>query len=162
LGQGDNTLRTQLRFRVPGIPTALVAGNFNNDRSPDLAVASAAFDSQGQPLPGNVYLFRGLGNGTFAPVTLPGSTVPLAFPVGLHPYAIVAGQFNDDNGDGRIDDRDNLDLAVADSAFGTDVFNGQRFGLGDVAILLGNGDGTFRPAIRMSAGWNPISLAVGF
>src|SRR5262249_33795885 len=40
-----------------------------------------------------------------------------------------------DNGDGRIDDNDHLDLLVGNAS-------------GDVLFILGNGDGTFRPFVR--------------
>jgi FG-GAP-like repeat/Divergent InlB B-repeat domain len=66
---------------------------------------------------------------------------PLNYPVGTTPACVVVGDFN---GDSRID------LAVANS------------GSGDVSILVGNGDGTFKPAQYFSAGGsNPVSIAVG-
>jgi uncharacterized repeat protein (TIGR02543 family) len=48
----------------------------------------------------------------------------------------------DFNGDGK------QDLAVANQG-------------GDVSILLGNGDGTFQPAVNFGAGTTPLSVAVG-
>ena len=32
---------------------------------------------------------------------------------------------------------------------------------GDVSVLLGNGDGTFRPQARFAAGSGPYSVAIG-
>src|SRR5215469_7350876 len=77
-----------------------------------------------------------------APVTLADVKLaaPTSYPVGTSPAAIVLGDFN---GDGKID------IAVANS------------GSGDVSILLGNGDGTFHPAVNYSAGHNPSMIAVG-
>src|SRR5437867_6797733 len=49
----------------------------------------------------------------------------------------------DVNGDGRPD------LAVA------------NVNSGDVSVLLGNGDGTFQPALTFAAGYAPYSVAVG-
>ncbi len=49
----------------------------------------------------------------------------------------------DFNGDGA------LDLVVA------------NFGSGNVSVLLGNGDGTFRAAVDYGAGSGPRSVAVG-
>jgi len=66
-----------------------------------------------------------------------------SYPVGTNPVAIVTGDFN---GDGK------LDLAVA------------KAGSGNVSILLGNGDGTFRGPLNSfvsQAGSGPSMLAVG-
>jgi FG-GAP-like repeat/FG-GAP repeat len=57
---------------------------------------------------------------------------------GFGPGAIAVGDFN---GDGR------LDLAVTD--------------VDGVSILLGNGEGTFQPAVNHFAGSGPASVAVG-
>ena len=67
-------------------------------------------------------------------------TGPQSYAVGTSPAAIVVGDFN---GDGKID------LAVANT------------GSGDVSILLGNGDGTFQPAVNYAAGNSPTDIAVG-
>jgi hypothetical protein len=57
------------------------------------------------------------------------------------PDFVAVGDFN---GDGK------LDLAVSDRSTGSNI-----------AILLGNGDGTFQPAVFYQAGGNPNSIAVG-
>src|SRR5207237_9986907 len=59
------------------------------------------------------------------------------YPVGLHPNGVALTDFN---GDG------NLDIAVADG------------GSADVAVLLGKGDGSFRPASFFAAGNDPESI----
>ena len=80
---------------------------------------------------------------------LPGNPTNLAavqfaasksYSVGTTPAAIAIGDFN---GDGKPD------LAVANQ------------GSGNVSILLGNGDGTFRPAVNFAAGNSPTQIAVG-
>jgi len=65
---------------------------------------------------------------------------PTSHPVGTAPVAAAVGDFN---GDGKPD------LAVVNS------------GSGDVSILLGNGDGTFQPAVKYPAGASPSFIAVG-
>jgi uncharacterized repeat protein (TIGR01451 family) len=63
-----------------------------------------------------------------------------SYPVGTSPTAIAVGDFN---GDGK------MDIAVANT------------GSSDVSILLGNGDGTFQPAVNFSAGNSPKAISVG-
>ncbi len=65
---------------------------------------------------------------------------PKTYPVGTSPSAVVVGDFN---GDGKPD------MAVANS------------GSNNVSILLGNGDGTYQPAVNFNAGLSPNSIAVG-
>jgi uncharacterized repeat protein (TIGR01451 family) len=62
------------------------------------------------------------------------------YPVGTSPSGVATGDFN---GDGKPD------IAVANTGSST------------VSILLGNGDGTFQPAINFNAGNNPTTVAVG-
>src|SRR6266481_6798217 len=63
-----------------------------------------------------------------------------SYPVGTTPAAVAVGDFN---GDGKPD------IAVANT------------GSDNVSILLGNGDGTFQPAVNYSAGCSPTAIAVG-
>lgn len=65
---------------------------------------------------------------------------PVTYAVGTNPQGIVIADFN---GDGK------LDIAVANS------------GSNNVSILLGNGDGTFRPAENFDAGNSPSAILVG-
>jgi hypothetical protein len=62
------------------------------------------------------------------------------YAAGAYPYSIAVGDFN---GDGR------LDLAVTNAGDNT------------VSILLGNGEGTFQPAVSYAVGKTPQSIAVG-
>jgi hypothetical protein len=73
---------------------------------------------------------------------LPGFLAPLAYDAGGGAVSVAVGDFN---GDGI------LDLAVANSTY-----------YGTVSVLLGQGDGTFLPALTFPAGgYYPSSVAVG-
>jgi hypothetical protein len=80
-----------------------------------------------------LYVFLGAGAGNFQP--------PLQTPVSLITVETLA--VADCNHDGRPD------VAVAD------------FAGGEVTVLMGNGDGTFRSPVSYDAGPSPSSIAVG-
>src|SRR5262249_31221674 len=80
----------------------------------------------------------GNGDGTFAPAE--------NFTVGLHPHDLAVGDFN---GDGH------LDLAVALSGIASESSTA------GLAILLGNGDGTFSGPTIYPAGGGDNGVAVG-
>jgi hypothetical protein len=107
LGNGDGTFQTSSIYPTDQGSIWLVAGDFNGDGFPDLAVTNANGD--------DVSVLLNKGNGTFLPA--------VNYAVGGSPSRIVAGDFNEDG---------KLDLAVCNL--------GSTF-----TLLLGNGDGTFRP-----------------
>src|SRR5215472_1474075 len=72
--------------------------------------------------------------------TVPSFFTPPTYAVGFTPVAKAVGDFN---GDGK------QDLAVVNEGSNT------------VSILLGNGDGTFRPAVNYATGSLPVGVAVG-
>ncbi len=75
------------------------------------------------------------GGGTYA--------VPMDFPVGGEPRSVAVGDLNGDTA---------LDLVVANSLSGED----------DLSVLLGNGDGTFAPEVRVAVvGSGPWAVAAG-
>ena len=59
------------------------------------------------------------------------------YPTGTFPYAITTADFNGDN---------NIDLAITSTS------------TGDIAILLGNGDGTFQGPSFYPSGNNPTGI----
>jgi hypothetical protein len=164
LGNGDGTFQAAINTATGTTPLDLVAGDFNRDGRTDVATGNAGSN--------DISVLLGKGDGTFegtianhvGPVTsaavtgdftgngnlglavvnagsnsvtiLPGNgdgtfqqSTTVALPAGSGATTAVAGDFNRD---GR------LDLAVSEP------------GLGAVAILLGNGDGTFEPAVQYS------------
>ncbi len=130
LGNGDGTFQPAITA-APGIEGPLVAGDFNGDGDTDLAVV----DDLNYGSPGTISVLLGNGNGTFH--------APQHYAVASYPWSIVAGDFT---GNGRID------LAVASTSPGPGVTNLDGNLVGEVSVLLGNGDGTFQPEVTYAAG----------
>jgi hypothetical protein len=156
-----------LNFDVGNSPDAVAVGDFNGDGIPDLAVANCYSN--------NVSVLLGKGDGTFQPartfaavgthfvtvadltgngildLVTTGSVLlgngdgtfqpPRTFQAGSFPLSVAVGDFD---GDGTPD------LAVADS--------GLISGTPSVHVLLGNGDGTFRPGLDLFTGNAPSAV----
>ena len=118
---------TTVNATLPGTVTAyaVATGDFNGDGKPDLAAASS--NPTNRYLDGFVQVLINNGDGTFQSA--------VQYTTNIIPAAIGIGDFN---GDGK------QDLAVA-NACGTDS-NCQT--AGTVSVLMGNGDGTFAPAVN--------------
>jgi uncharacterized protein YjdB len=174
-----NTLATPLNFSAGLEPLSVAAGDFNGDGKPDLAIANFGGVAGGS----SVSVLLGNGDGTFQPAVdyLAGNGVsavaiadvngdgkadlvvtnyydgtvsvllgngdgtfqsPLTFAAGKNPLAVAIGDFN----------RDGIpDVAVAD--FSTTA--------GSFSVLLGNGDGTFQPAVNYAIGRGGFCIAAG-
>ena len=142
LNTGNGTLGTQSSYTLGGYPggnggppSGIVAGDFNGDGKPDIAVGyQPAFGTGASGV--SVFLNKG---GSFASAV----NYPLS---GSSVFATIAGDFN---GDGKPD----LAVAVGGSGFST---------LGNLAILIANADGTFQNAkvtpVGSPAG-TPVALA---
>jgi hypothetical protein len=133
LGKGDGTFLPAGSSDTGYHPLCVAVGDFNGDGKPDLAVANYSYPFTN----GSVSVVLGNGDGTFQPA--------LNFLAGSGPCSVAVGDFN---GDGL------LDLAVANSS----DYYGNRSG---VSVLLGNGDGTFQPALNYAAGSEFTAVAVG-
>jgi hypothetical protein len=129
-GDGQGGFFSPIPFATGREPTAVRVADFNGDGIPDLAILDQRADGTGQ-----VETFRGDGHGGF--------TRQAAIAVGREPLLAVGGlvvgvsapqQYLTVVRDVTDDParRNLLDLAVGNA-------------FGDILLLLGNGDGTFRP-----------------
>jgi hypothetical protein len=122
-----------------GYAGLVAMADVNGDGKPDLLVANECAIST-NCAPGSVGVLLGNGDGTFRP----------AVTYGTGGYDAESVAVADVNGDGKPD------LIAAN---GCQFSNCQGNGL--VGVLLGNGDGTFQPAVTYGAGgYNPSSVVV--
>ncbi|HEV2498035.1 MAG TPA: FG-GAP-like repeat-containing protein [Terriglobia bacterium] len=188
-GNGDGTLQGQQTFPVGNMPTALAVADFNGDGKPDLITANVGnatvsvllndgggtFTRKDSALPDmpayagfdalavgdfnsdgrldavatnttgqQLFFLEGNGDGTFATVTTalvcpsPSACSALSLPNAIQ-YILAM----DLNHDGKVD------LTVATNAAD-----------GLVAVLLGNGDGTFQQPVLSALGVSATSIAL--
>ena len=124
LGNGDGTFRP---YQVSDDQAQLVA-DFNGDGFLDIVHLDPTAASIAIGV-GDVAISFGNGDGTFGP--------DVHYQLPIIPFGLAAGDFN---GDGHTD------LAVTTMATTT------RLPPKSVAVLLGNGDGTFQPAVLSQGG----------
>ncbi|HKH98943.1 MAG TPA: FG-GAP-like repeat-containing protein [Candidatus Sulfotelmatobacter sp.] len=136
LGMGDGTFPSHADYPVGSEPSSVAIADVNGDKIPDLIVAN--FHSN------TVSVLLGNGDGTFKPA-VNYATGSAGAQVG--PVSVAVG---DVNGDGKPD------LVIVNEYGGPTQS-------GSAAVLLGNGDGTFRPEVEYptGAGGNPLSVALG-
>jgi hypothetical protein len=140
LGNGTGTFTPVVNYPTGGTQSLMAAvGDFNGDGAQDLAVVNNCATSA--CLTGSVSMLLGYGDGTLQP--------PVNYlSGGYQSLGIAAGDFN---GDGT------LDLAVANNCADSACSKG-----GTVTVLIGKGDGTFKPAVSYaSGGQGAFSVAVG-
>ena len=141
LGNGDGTFQTAVTYNSGGLFTnSVVIGDVNGDGKLDLVVVNGSTTGKDA---GNVGVLLGKGDGTFQTVAL--------YPRGGYGAGSVA--LADVNGDGKPD------VVVSNCSTSSIACAGAN---GNVAVLLGKGDGTFPTAVSFgSGGTTPFGVAVG-
>jgi hypothetical protein len=133
LGNGDGTFQPVVPYGSAGMFSSSVAvADVNADGKPDVLLTNQCSDSN---CDGSVGVLLGNGDGTFqAALTYPAG--------GNQAFSVVVA---DVNGDGKPDllaTTNNLSCSGASC--------------GVVAVLLGNGDGTFQPAVTYPSGGHSV------
>jgi hypothetical protein len=116
LGNGDGTFQAAKNFPAGKNPSFIAVGDFDGDHRPDLLVVNPSDSSTGAI--GGISLLLTNADGTLKQ--------PVNILTGHNPGSLVVGDFDGDQ---------KLDVAITGSGA-----NGS-----DLIVLLGNGDGTFRP-----------------
>jgi hypothetical protein len=173
LGNGDGTFRSPVSYAAGEQPWTIVAVDLNHDGNLDLAVADS--------LSNYVSILLGNGDGSFQKATR-SPTLP------RYPTMLKSGDFNGDgipdlvaasysvisvllgNGDGTFQAPVNTEPPFGVESIGLGDFNRDgkldlveagTFGSGgNLNILLGNGNGTFRSGASYPVGQSPESIAV--
>ena len=131
-GNGDGTFGTPVATRLNSTGAWLAVGDFNGDGKLDVAIANPSTPGN---MDGTVAVLLGHGDGTFGPA----QSVPISYGAGIGPFFVTTADLN---GDGK------LDLVALTGVSGTYS--------GGVAVLAGNGDGTFQTPLIY-----PVPLAFG-
>ncbi len=134
LGKGDGTFQPPATNGTRSGLGNVVVADFNGDGNVDLAVANGFSNT--------ISVLLGNGNGTFK------QNVDFTADTKRSIQSLAAGDLN---GDGR------MDLVVAN--FGCNPCTGTSV-TGNIAVLMGNGDGTFQTAVYYFAGNKPQSATV--
>ena len=128
LGNGDGTFQTAVSYNSGGVTATSVAlADVNGDGKLDLLLTNQCSDNNCTS--GQIAVLLGNGDGTFqSPVTYGTS--------GLYAGSLAVA---DINGDGK------LDVLVTDQCESNSICN-----TGFLAVLLGNGDGTFQTPLTIA------------
>lgn len=141
LGNGDGTLQAAPLRRSGFSPTSFAVGDLNGDGIPDIVSGSLVTPAPAGTGTGVAMLGNSRGFGAFS-LVLPNGTFQTPKIWSTSPISSVA--LGDLNGDGK------LDLVETNPTPGN----------GNVAVLVGNGDGTFQSAVNYIVGTTPEAVAV--
>jgi hypothetical protein len=142
LGNGDGTFRKAKMYSTGGFDAIgwVEIADLNGDKKPDLVVANyCATDCSYPPVAGSVGVLLGNGNGTFKAVK--------TYPSGGDGAVSVA--VADLNNDGKPD------ILVANC--GPEACGPGSPG-GNVGVLIGKGNGTFKPVVNYLAANSPFDV----
>jgi hypothetical protein len=129
LGKGDGTFKPVVTYASgAAFSDFVVIADVNGDGKPDIVVVNTGGGNNGD---GSVGILLGKGDGTFQPAVIYDSG-------GQGPDSVAVA---DVNLDGKPD------ILVANGCFGINCTSGPWVG-----VLLGNGDGTFQPAVTYDNG----------
>jgi hypothetical protein len=134
LGNGDGTFQKPYAYHAP-LPERVLAVDLNGDGHPDLAVLAYCGSNPKTCKSGAVEVFMNKGHGTFGK--------PVYFSVkGVGPDGIASADLNHDG---------KTDLVVANNNYQQPS---------TVSVLLGKGDGTFKPVVNYPVGSGPAGIAI--
>ena len=126
LGNGNGTFQAAVAYKSGDSPTKSIAvADVNGDGNPDLIVANCGSNANCDGN-GSAGVLLGNGDGTFQTVVIYDTGGASGFTNGSSARSVAVG---DVNGDGRPD------LLMA------------NFNAATIGVLLGNGNGTFQPAV---------------
>jgi hypothetical protein len=129
LGNGDGTFQSATSYSLTSTDgESIVLGDVNGDGKLDIVVVIQCADNTCSG--GAVDVLLGNGDGTFQPAVAYSSAGVYA----------IGGAIGDVNGDGKAD------IVLINDC------NDNTCANGTAAVLLGNGDGTFQPAVLYSTG----------
>lgn len=117
---------------------AMAAGDFNADGSADFASVPYGGAAPGATPQTGVSVYLGNGNGTFR--------APVEYAAGLYPIDVVAARLRGPNAP--------IDLITLDAGSSSP-------GQYTIAVLLGNGDGTFQAPLLTTIPYSGVSLVAG-
>ncbi|MBO0797248.1 MAG: VCBS repeat-containing protein, partial [Blastocatellia bacterium] len=178
IGIGDGSFQAPASYALNGNPTMLDVSDFNGDGFRDVVV-SQPFLSFSSGL-GDISEFFGRGDGTFQSaakinINSPSTVAAVDFDGnGYLDLAVASGSFpvmlsifmGNGNGTFRAGTITTFNFGSSDSPPVAGDFNNDRIqdlaviGSNTIAILLGNGDGTFQPPLTLNTTFIFSSLAV--